>query len=209
MIITFDGPAASGKSTIAKEISLKLNGFYLYSGLLYRAYAYILKKKNIPLDKENIVEKEINKITLLYTNKDYSPCILYDMNDITRELHSELIALAASEISGYKNVRSKIATIQRSMGVVYPVVIADGRDCGVTIFPGANLKFYLTATITERYTRGKSRGLSTSQNSIQRRDIRDLTRKIDPLKAAYDSIILDTTHMKKEEVILYIQKFLH
>jgi cytidylate kinase len=218
MIITIDGPVASGKSTLAKGLSKEINAFYICSGLFYRAFAYILLEIiKIDIKNEKELLTEIEKINLSYLNdKDFSPIIIYKDINITNFLNNEKIAESASLISPYSRLRSIINKIQQDCvnEKNYKNFIIDGRDCGISVFPNANLKFYITASINSRISRIKNRNYRDEETNnklikfILDRDFRDSTRKVSPAKPAFDSYIIDTSYMNIEEILNFIKKFI-
>jgi cytidylate kinase len=212
MIITLDGPVASGKSTIAKMISLKNNFFYLYSGLFYRAFAYALNIKNISLENESDVCKNIDDMKINYYNSsDASPVIIFEGKNIFDELAKESSGKMASIISPYKKVRLSIVKIQHHISSMHENVIADGRDCGINVFPDAEIKFFLTASLKTRASRMKERTKGgTNENEILsyiiERDKRDIERILDPMVPAHNSYMIDTSKMSINETYEYIMK---
>lgn len=217
MIITIDGPVASGKSTLAKGLSKDMNAFYICSGLFYRAFAYILLEIiKIDINNEKEVLETIEKINLKYSNdKNFSPIIIYENINITNFLGDEKIAESASLISPYPRLRSIVNKIQQDcINDIHKNFIVDGRDCGISVFPNADLKFYITASINARISRIKSRNSKDEETNnklikfILDRDFRDSTRKISPAKPAFDSYIIDTSYMNIEEILKFIKKFI-
>lgn len=211
MIITIDGPVASGKSTLAKSLSKSINSFYLCSGLFYRAYAYILLELKINTLNENTVYLNLKKIDFEYKNdENFNPIVIYNSINITNFVNQEEVGLSASIISPYKELRDLINIKQRSYINLYENIITDGRDCGIKIFPEANFKFYITASLNARLNRilkrSNSENFDKINNFIQaiiERDKRDSERKISPTKPAFDSYIIDTSFMSIENVEKY------
>lgn len=215
MIITLDGPVASGKSTLCKEIARRRNFFYLYSGIFYRAYAYLLDKIGVNLLELERVQEKIESVFFLYENdKEFNPIILFEDKNIINELKSEEIGKKASLISSLKFVREKILIYQREIAKKNKNIIADGRDCGINVFPNADYKFFIIASLDERVKRMAGRNNNDSINReelykfITERDFKDTKRKIDPLLPAKDAYIFDTTNFLFEEVVDYIVKII-
>src|SRR5271157_5319036 len=151
MIITIDGPAASGKSSVAKDLAKKLGFYYLNTGLLYRAVAYILMQQKGSLD--TILPQDLEFINqLTYRYHDNVPTVLYEGNDITPMLFSASLEQGASIVSSNKAVRDALLAFQRRIAQEHDV-IADGRDCGSVVFPNAEYKFFLTADVDARTQR--------------------------------------------------------
>ena len=201
IIIAIDGPAASGKGTIAKKLSEYFGLPYLDSGLLYRIVASEVIKHNIDPTKEKLVIDHVKKIN-------------FDRID-TGSLRNDNVSHVASIIAQFKEVRDVLLRYQRSFAL--NGVVMDGRDIGTVIFPNADYKFYITATLEERTNRRYLELLKQNselnrnivKNDIKNRDQRDIMRKIAPLAKADDAIEVDTTFMKIDDVIDFIVKYIH
>ncbi len=211
MIITIDGPSASGKSTVAKALAKKLGFYYLYTGLLYRAVAYIffVKLKKTEADLVNADFNFIKNITYKYM--DNQPVILVANKNITNELFASTLAKGASVISADPHVREGLLELQRMIARKYDIV-ADGRDCGSTVFPDAKYKFFLTASIDIRAKRAffdvarkNTDTLEDVKKSLEERDKRDKERKVSPLVIPKDAIIIDNSNLDIRQTL---EKFL-
>lgn len=204
-IIAIDGPAGSGKSTIAKLVSDKLKYNYLNTGSTYRAYAYKLVKENIDYKKEDELLKYINKLNLKIENNRY----FLDDEDITDFLRDENIGnIASKEVSVNKYIREYLVELQRKIADNNKVVL-DGRDIGTVVFPNAKLKIFLTASIEERANRRKKeldeKGIYLKYEEIYddilKRDESDKTRKESPLMKTKEYVEIDTTYMNIYEIV--------
>jgi len=201
MIITIDGPAGGGKSSVAKALSKKLNLYYLNTGLLYRAIAYIFF--NIVHEKDLDFVKDIE-----YTYEDEKPHIYFKGKNITSHLYDHTVGQQASHLSAKKEIRHSILELQRSISKKYGLV-ADGRDCGSVVFPNADYKFFLTASLEQRAKRifaDKSRGESgiSMENvkvELEKRDERDKTRDVAPLVVPDGAIVVDNSDLDLEQTI--------
>ncbi len=206
-LITIDGPAGSGKGTIAKQLSevLKLN--YLDSGAIYRILGLHLTKNNIPIDNEDLIKKSIEKANIQFSGHKIS----LNNRDVTDEIRTESIAKIASLIAANKTVRESILDLQRSF-LKKPGLVAEGRDMGTVVFPEAKNKYFLTASVQERadrrYKQLISKGFDVSIADlvieIQERDFRDINRTISPLVPAANAVIIDTTKLSPNQVIEFI-----
>ena len=206
-LITIDGPAGSGKGTIAKKISevLKLN--YLDSGAIYRILGLHLIENNIPIDNEDLIKKSIEKANIQFSRHKIS----LNNRDVTDEIRTESIAKIASLIAANKTVRESILDLQRSF-LKKPGLVAEGRDMGTVVFPEAKNKFFLTASVQERadrrYKQLISKGFDVSIYDlvveIQERDFRDINRTISPLVPAANAVIIDTTKLSPSQVVEFI-----
>lgn len=218
MIITIDGPAGSGKSSVAKALAEKLNIYYLNTGLLYRAVAYIWLKNDLKLQNVNDLNDEkinfIKNIKYKYIGKE--PNIFYEDKNITKELFNNVISHAASILSAKKEIREELVPLQKNIAKKYDIV-AEGRDCGSVIFPNANYKFYLTANLDVRAKRilgdeirkNNETYLDKVKVELEERDVRDKSRKIAPLIIPKDAIVVDNSKMSKARTIeFFLSKIL-
>ena len=214
MIITIDGPAASGKSTVSKVLAKELNIYYLYTGLLYRAVAYILierlKKKDL---SEGVEPDELGFIRDLFYDygageDGHRPYVFFGKEDITGYLHDSSLEQPTSIVSANKHVREVLLGVQREVAERYDIV-ADGRDCGSVVFPNAEHKFYLTAGLqvrAERMMLDESRGalekeLEKVKASLEERDRRDKERAVAPLTIPEGAVIIDNSNLSLSQTV--------
>jgi cytidylate kinase len=206
-LITIDGPAGSGKGTIAKQLSQELKLNYLDSGAIYRILGFHLKENNIPIENDALVKESIQKAKIQFTGDT----VYLNDRDVTDAIRTESIAKMASLIAAKKTVRESILDLQRSF-LQKPGLVAEGRDMGTVVFPEAKHKFFLTATVEERASRRYkqliSKGFDVSMADlvveIQERDFRDTNRTISPLVPAANAVIIDTTELSPSQVIEFI-----
>jgi cytidylate kinase len=206
-LITIDGPAGSGKGTIAKQLSQELKLNYLDSGAIYRILGFHLKENNIPIENDALVKESILKAKIQFRED----AIYLNNRDVTDAIRTESIAKMASLIAAKKTVRESILDLQRSF-LQKPGLVAEGRDMGTVVFPEAKHKFFLTATVEERASRRYkqliSKGFDVSMADlvveIQERDFRDTNRTISPLVPADNAVIIDTTELSPNQVIEFI-----
>lgn len=206
-LITIDGPAGSGKGTIAKQLSQELKLNYLDSGAIYRILGFFLKENNIPIENDALVKERIQKAKIQFIEDT----IYLNDRDVTDAIRTESIAKMASLIAAKKTVREGILDLQRSF-LQKPGLVAEGRDMGTVVFPEAKHKFFLTATVEERASRRYkqliSKGFDVSMADlvveIQERDFRDTNRTISPLVPAANAVIIDTTELSPSQVIEFI-----
>ena len=207
-IITIDGPSASGKGSLARNIAAHLNFDILDSGLLYRVYAYLY---DCGLEHSKIVS-HIKKDIFFKT--DLNGLIIQDgKEDITGDLRSEKTAKAASKISSLKETRSNLLELQRGFYSTKGLV-ADGRDMGTVVFPNAKLKIFLIASpevrAKRRYLELQNRGQEVNMlaliDDIKQRDLKDQTRVLSPLIPAEDSVVIDSSDMSLDEVLSFTKK---
>lgn len=220
MIITIDGPAASGKSTIARMVAEHLSFYYLNSGLLYRAVTYILIHNHQYTHQalQSVSQKDIDECTDI-KRIFYSYCpqegstVLYDNKDITRFLKDPQIDQCVSIISPQKLVREALSHLQRAIADNHDVVV-EGRDVGSVVFPDADYKFFLTASLEVRAERwrkyqakkGNLYSLEEVKELIEHRDSSDKTREISPLMVPAQAITIDNSLLTLEGTMLEILK---
>jgi 3-phosphoshikimate 1-carboxyvinyltransferase len=206
-IITVDGPTASGKGTLASAVALALGYHFLDSGAVYRATALAAMRSGTRADDEA-------RLAQLATNLDlhFGPGqIFLSGQDVTETLRLEEVGALASKVSAWPLVRAALRTLQLSFHRV-PGLVADGRDMGTVIFPGADLKVFLTASAATRAERRHkqliSKGISSNIDSLraelEARDARDQTRAISPLKPAQDAMLLDNSALTVEASVVAV-----
>ena len=206
-VITIDGPSGAGKGTVAKAIARELSYKYLDTGALYRAIAWKARQEKISLDNISSV-----KIMMENTNiKITTDRIMVDDLDVTSDIRTNEIGELSSRISALPVVRKGLFNIQKEICLQGNVVI-EGRDTGTTIFPEAENKFFLDASLEERarrrYEELKNQStdmtIESTMADIRKRDMRDSSRKNSPLKKTADMIQIDSTNMSIKEVVLTI-----
>ena len=208
-IITVDGPSGVGKGTIATMIAEKIGYKYLDSGSLYRSLALKLFENNNNFEEVlSNVDTLIKNIAIRFEYEEGQKSrIFVNGEDFTDKIRTEKVALLASKIAKDKQARDMLEVYQRSY-LVAPGLVADGRDMGTVVFPEANIKFYLTASVEKRAERRlnqlKDQGISANlPHLIQKlllRDRADTERIISPLKPAKEAVIIDTSNMSVSEV---------
>jgi cytidylate kinase len=207
-IITIDGPAGAGKSTVSKTLAKKLDYIYLDTGALYRALAYKTLKLKISLDEVSALANLCSNTTVVLKNIDGQMKVSVDGEDVEEKIRTEEVGLAASKISTFAIVRERLLNLQREAGAECGIV-AEGRDMGSVVFPHADYKFYLDANLEERikrrYKELLGKGASVEYKSIQKdmfvRDKQDKQREIAPLKAPDGAIIIDSDNLSAAEVV--------
>ena len=218
MIITIDGPTASGKSSLGRLLAKELEYYYIYSGLLYRALAYQLMNE-YGYTQQNINQPNHQQVQdiIAHMRYEYSPegreHIFFDDEDITSFLKEGEMDQMASIVSTNKFVREQIYEWQRTIANDHDVVI-DGRDAGTVVFPDAQFKFFLTARPQIRAERWRTQqkkqhndiGFDEALDFITVRDERDSTREHAPLKLAQDGILVDNSDIDLKDTLERILK---
>ena len=207
-ILTIDGPSASGKGSLSRNIATYLGFKILDSGLLYRTYAYFSK---LDSSVEEISNRINNEISFSFNESDVS--ILHEDIDITSLLRSETTAKIASQLSALPKTREDLLTIQRDF-YNQDGLVADGRDMGTVVFPKAALKIFLTASpevrAKRRHLELQKRGQEVNMldliADIELRDMKDRTRTLSPLIPAEDSVVIDSSNMSIDEVLSFTKK---
>ncbi len=216
MIIAIDGPAGSGKSTVAKLLAKKLGFLYLDTGAMYRALT--LKVLNMGIDPRN--EKQVagiaEKTRIDLVNSTNGPIqVLLDNIDVSVAIREPKVTKHVSDIAKIKEVRDIMVTLQRKMGQVKKNCILDGRDIGTVVFPQADKKFFVDASFDERVSRRfkdlqnlNIKGVSREQvaGDLKNRDTIDSTREHAPLKKADDAVYVDTTNIGIDQVVQILQE---
>ena len=212
-VITIDGPAGSGKSTISRALAARMGYAYLDTGAMYRAIALAAKREGIAMDNRGELKHLCENIELRFSADHDPPRLLMGDEDISEEIRNPEIDMLSSSVSTVKEVREAMCSLQRKMsGRVNKGLVAEGRDMGTVVFPDAGFKFLLTASLEERASRrhlellgrGKTMEESAVMGSLKERDNQDENRALSPLKPAPDAFILDSTGMGIEEVVQWL-----
>jgi cytidylate kinase len=203
-VIAIDGPSASGKGTVAEKVAAALGYRYLDSGALYRLVTLAALGASADLDDEAALARIAEKMAVDFRNGR----TWLDGRDVTVELRSEDVSAAASRVAAHPAVRRALLTRQRGFRAS-PGLVADGRDMGSVVFPDAPLKVYLTADVAaraeRRYKQLKEKGMYAKMGDVvaelRRRDERDSSRPVAPLKHYPDALFLDTTGLTVEQAV--------
>lgn len=209
--VAIDGPAGSGKSTVAKLIAKKFDILYLDTGATYRACALACLRAGVACNDSAAVEEVLKNTEVAVKYENGAQVTLLDGENVSDKIRSPEISMAASTVSAHKFVREKMVELQRRVAVMTSCVL-DGRDIGTYVLPNAEFKFFLTASpeirAERRFKENKLKGISQPfeevLNEIKLRDEQDKTRKIAPLVRAKDAIEVDTGNMTIEEVSSHI-----
>ena len=213
MIIAIDGPAGSGKSTIAKLVAKRLNYRYIDTGAMYRAVAWTAQKKGLSLTDETAMAELARSLKIEFVPGADGQSVLVDGENATAHLKNETVGKGAATVAAQKSVREVLVARQRQIGETGNVVM-DGRDIGTVVFPQANKKFFFVADAEERgrrrYEELKSKNpdldLKIIIEEIRQRDHEDCNRKISPLVRAEEALEVDTTRLSIEEVTDHVLK---
>lgn len=208
-VITIDGPGGSGKGTVSRILAQKLGWHFLDSGSLYRLTGLAARYHAIALDNEPALETLAAHLDVQFeADEQLQGRIILEGEDVTDLLRSEECGNDASRVAALPGVRRALLERQRAF-LRPPGLVADGRDMGTVVFPGARLKIFLTASPEERasrrYKQLKDKGLDVNLGGllkeIAERDVRDSTRSFAPMKPASDAVVVDTTGIGIDEVV--------
>lgn len=206
--IAIDGPVGAGKSTIASAVAKALGILHLDTGAMYRAIGLTAIRKGIDLQDEEAVTALCGEIDLKVQYGENGQITMVDGEDVTGQLRTEDVSMAASTVSRYAGVRKAMVAIQQKLARETDMLL-DGRDIGTVVLPKATAKIFLTATAEERamrrYLELQKKGTGDTYEQVledlKRRDDQDMNRQVDPLRCADDAVNLDTTHMSFDEVV--------
>lgn len=212
MIIAIDGPAASGKSTVAKLLAERLGAHYLDTGAIYRAVALKALRTGTHLDDADALGGLARTSTIAFEHVDGSAiptAVLLDGDDVTLEIRTPDVDTAVSAVASSPLVRSAMIPVQHAAAEGPHDVVVEGRDIGTVVFPQAGVKVFLTASPEERARRRheelERRGVAIEQEAvrsgIERRDEADSTREAAPLVPAEDAVHVDTTGLTIDQVV--------
>ena len=209
--IALDGPAGSGKSTVAKVLSKELDILYLDTGAMYRACGLKCVKMGVSVKDEVAVSAFINDINLKIEYKNGAQVTILDDEDVSTAIRRPEVSMLASDVSALKCVRLKMVEMQRKIAESLNCVL-DGRDIGSFVLPNAKYKYFVTADskvraerrYKELIERGTPVEFDALHEEIKQRDYNDSHRDFAPLKQADDAIVVDTSNMSVEEVVNFI-----
>ncbi len=207
-VITVDGPAGAGKSTVSRRLAEKLSYRYLDTGALYRAVAYQADQEGLSSEREEDIAGLCERIRIDLEVKNGEIEIYVNRHHVTGAIRAPKISMLASRISALPTVRRSLLSLQRNLARQGGVV-AEGRDMGTVVFPEADVKFYLDATIEERakrrYAELLAKGYDSDLEGVQReiieRDEQDREREVAPLRPAKDAVVIDSTTDNVERVV--------
>jgi cytidylate kinase len=210
-VIAIDGPAASGKTTVTRLLAKRLNFNYVDTGALYRAIAFLLEKEHIDQESSQFVERaeKIAHTTHFEFKGDH---LFANSQDITHFLRTPAVSMLASHVSAIAGVRASLLGLQRRLGCQGNSIL-EGRDIGTVIFPDADLKVYLYASLDHRSERRflqmqpQDQGVKLQEivDQLSQRDHQDQSRTAAPLKQAADAIKIDTSELSLEQVVNHLE----
>ena len=215
MIIAIDGYSSCGKSTLAKDLAKLLSYAYVDTGAMYRAVALYFMENSTNTHDSALIDKALDTIDIRFQLNALSGVSEVYLNgrNVEKEIRMMPVADNVSRVSAIREVRRKMVSLQKEMGKDKGIVM-DGRDIGTAVFPEADLKLFMTADaeirIVRRYSELKNKGIEISldeiRENIKKRDFEDTTRKESPLTMAEDAVIIDNTHLTREDQLVFVKK---
>ena len=196
-VIAMDGPAASGKSSVAREVAAQLGWYFVNTGNTYRAATWVVLQSGTNPDDVEGVLRAVSSANLTCTVENGRSVVRVNGQEVEEELNSEAVNKAVSLVARIPEIRERMVALQRALGHAYPVVM-EGRDIGTVVFPDAVAKFYIDAS---EEVRARRRGLQGLADSVRERDRIDSTRKTAPLMAAADAIVIDSSDLSLAQVV--------
>jgi cytidylate kinase len=214
-VIAIDGPTGSGKSTVSRLVAKRLNYPHLDTGAMYRVVALALKRARIGLHDKAAISKVCNDLDIHFVPEGDATRVYVGKEDVSEAIREPHMDLLASDVSALEVVREAMTNLQRKIGSQGPLV-AEGRDMGTVVFPDAQHKFYIDASlevrIERRFQERKNRGETISREKVRedliKRDHQDMNRSLAPLKPAKDATIIDTTKLTLNQVVEKILTYL-
>jgi CMP/dCMP kinase len=209
MIVAIDGPAGAGKSTSAKLVAQKLHFLYIDTGAMYRAITYLALKNRI--EKPDQIVEFAKNIDLKLSFLNGQTQVKVNGEDITEKIRSEEVNKKVSEISKIEKLREVLVKKQKSYADTTDRIIMEGRDIGTIVFPEADVKIFLTASIEQRAKRrakeyNENIPIEEIKKNLESRDILDSTRKVSPLQKAPGAVVVDTSKVTIDEQVEIILK---
>ncbi len=207
LLITIDGPAGAGKTTVSRKLADRLGYRYVDTGALYRGVAYAAHSRGVPPEDDAALAAMLAGLHLSFASGPSGARLLLDGEDITDRIRTPEVSMLASAVSARPAVRCFLLDVQQALGREKAVVF-EGRDMGTVVFPEADLKFFLSASeatrAQRRFAELKERGAARLEEVLQdmrRRDAQDSTRELAPLKPAPDAIRIDSSALTIEQVV--------
>ena len=208
LVVTIDGPAGAGKSTVAKTLARRLGYSLLDTGAIYRSVALVARRAGVPWEDAARLAEVARDLAIEFKFVGDTNSVFLNGEDVSTAIRTPEISQGASQVSAHGPVRAALLDLQRRLGAEGGVVV-EGRDTGTVVFPHADRKFFLSATDHERARRrveelrlaGKPVEHADTLREIRERDHRDSSRDVAPMKAADDAVIIDSSAMSVAEVV--------
>ncbi len=208
-IITIDGPAASGKTSVSRMLAQRFNWAWVSTGAFYRGLAFVAKREAVSLEDESALAKLCASNLWEVRMSNERTLVFLRGEDVTAEIYSEESGASASFISRYPKVRANLLEAQRACAQGVVGLVAEGRDCGTVVFPGASLKIYLTAGSENRAARRakeEGRDVEETKKAQVLRDLQDSSRQTAPMQVPEDAHVIDSSGLDLNEVVDILDK---
>jgi len=217
LIITIDGPAGSGKSTVARMLAQRINAIFLDTGAMYRTVTLATMEAKVNLEDQDAIIQLMDKTTFRFSASQDKMAAFINNKDVSEQIRSLQVTQNSKYIASAAKIREKLVSMQRDFASENKKIVTEGRDQGTVAFANAEVKFYMIADVNERAKRRQNELLAKGQTvtvdeikkSIENRDASDINRECSPLKPAQDAILIDTTELNIEQVVdklIYIIK---
>ncbi|NIA17129.1 MAG: (d)CMP kinase [Planctomycetes bacterium] len=215
-VITIDGPAASGKSTVARAMAKKIGAVFLDTGSMYRAFTLAAMRSGCDLSDEDALKKALAGTDFDFDAANGRMNVFINGSDVTERIRDPEVTANVHYIAAVPALRAKLVEMQRAFAAEHEKIVTEGRDQGTVAFPDAKLKFFLTATARRRAVRrakelkakGSSSDIARIQRLLEERDQADADRKVGPLLRAGDAVEIDTTNMTIDEVLAKLIRYI-
>lgn len=212
LVIAIDGPAGTGKSSVARGLATALDAGYLDTGAMYRIVTLSVLRSGIDLDNAAAIAAAVGDVELSVGHDPNEDRSYLAGEDVSAEIRGDAVTKAVSAVSAVPEVRVRLVELQRELASAPGNVVVEGRDIGTVVLPDADVKIFLTASAEERARRRHDQNLAGGLPSdyeavladVRRRDHLDSTRAVSPLRAADDAIVVDTSAMNQSEVIAHL-----
>lgn len=212
LVVAIDGPAGTGKSTVARGLATALQARYLDTGAMYRIVTLGVLRAGVALDDARAIATAVANVELAVGHDPGEDRSYLAGEDVSAEIRGDAVTKAVSAVSAVPEVRARLVAMQRELASAAGKVVVEGRDIGTVVLPDADLKIFLTASAEERARRRNDQNVASGLPDdyeavladVKRRDHLDSTRAVSPLRAADDAVVVDTSAMNQSEVVTHL-----
>lgn len=212
LVVTIDGPAGTGKSSVARGLARSLSAKYLDTGAMYRIVTLSVLRSGVDLGDAEAIARIADSIELAVGHDPGEDRSYLGGEDVSAEIRGDAVTRAVSKVSAVPAVRTRLVVLQRALAQGPGNVVVEGRDIGTVVLPDAGVKIFLTASAEERARRRNNQNVAAGLADdyervladVKRRDHLDSTRAVSPLRAAEDAIVVDTSEMNQSEVTAHL-----
>ncbi len=211
IVVTVDGPAASGKSSVSREIAGRFGWSWVSTGMFYRGLAYVAARLDADIRNEDALAHIANSNRWSVQPSRDTTRVFFQGRDVTDEVSGEETGGLASIVSQFPKVRKALLEAQRRCAAGVAGLVAEGRDCGTVVFPDADVKVFLTARAEDRAARrarDEGKSVDETRDAQKIRDAQDTTRKTAPLQAAVDAQVIDTSELSLGDVVFKVESLI-